>query len=307
MPFFLARRPQVQSAVLAVGNGYPRITGRVGRAVARTLAMKPLGSLGALIVIVMAMFAILGPWIAPYDALRTDYDNILVGPRWANPFGTDHFGRDILSRLIAATRPAFVVAISSVVIGVTTGAILGLLSAFKGGMIDALTQRFMDAMLAVPIIVLVLAIVAVLGPQDLNVAIAIGIVNVPIANRVLRSVTLSVKQEMYIQSAVAIGASDTRIMLRHVAPNVVAPYIVLFTAQIGWAIIAAAALSFLGAASPPPEPSWGGMLSVGTRVHAETAPWMVIFPGVFITLTVYGFNLVGDAIRDLLDPRLRSQ
>jgi len=197
--------------------------------------------------------------------------------------------------------------VTSVAIGVSIGALIGLISGYYGGWLDTILQRVMDSMMAIPLLVLTLAILAMLGRSDLNVVGAIAAVNVPIANRVIRSATLSVKEEPYIAAARALGASDWRISLRHIGPNVLAPYLVIVTTQLSWAIIVASALSFLGVASPPPAPSWGAMLSEGAREFAERAPWLAVFPALFVFMSVLSFNLVGDVLRDSLDPRLRGR
>lgn len=294
-------RPQGRLALAAgfLGRG----TLKVGH-FART---KPLGAAGAAIVLVMTTVALLAPWIAPFHPLETHYDDILVRPRARYILGTDDFGRDVLSRLMAGTRPALFVGAVSVTVGATIGGMLGLVSAFRGGWVDMLTQRLMDALLAFPTLILVLAIVALLGPWDVNVIAAIAIVNVPVASRVLRSVTLSIKEETYVEAARAMGSSDSRVVFRHILPNALAPYLIVVTGQLASAIIVAASLSFLGVASPPPEPSWGRMLSEGARKFAERAPWIALSSGLFISLTVFGFNILGDAIRDVLDPRLRGR
>ena len=268
---------------------------------------KPLGAVGGLIVLVMGALALLGPLVSPFDPLEIHPDDVLERPQWKYLLGTDGFGRDQLSRLIAASRSALYVSVVSVAIGVTAGSTVGLVSAFRGGWLDLLTQRVVDGILALPILILALATVAVLGPADINVIGALAMVNVPIASRVIRAATLSAKKELYVEAAMAIGASDSRLMFRHIIPAVVAPYLIVLTGQFAWVIIVAAALSFLGVASPPPAPSWGGMLSEGVRNYAERAPWLTIFPGIFISLTVFGFNIVGDAIRDVLDPKLRGR
>lgn len=277
------------------------------RGLGQLVASKPLGAAGGVLLLMMVALALTAPWVSPFDPLETHYDDILLRPQWKYLLGTDNFGRDVLSRLIAGTRSALYVGVASVGIGVTAGGVLGIVSAFQGGWIDAITQRAMDGLLSFPTLVLALAIVALLGPHDINVIAAIAAVNAPVANRVLRSVTLSIKEEVYVEAARAIGASDARIVFRHIFPNVLAPYLIVVTGQLGAAIITAASLSFLGVASPPPEPSWGRMLSEGVRQFAERAPWLVIFPGIFISITVFGVNMLGDALRDILDPRLRGR
>ena len=280
---------------------------RFARNLGRFAYTKPMGAIGGVLMLMMVVLALTAPWVSPFNPLETHYDDILLRPQWKYLLGTDNFGRDVLSRLIAGTRSALYVSMVSIGIGVTAGGVLGLVSAFQGGWIDSITQRIMDGLLSFPTLVLALAIVALLGPHDINVIAAIAVVNAPVANRVLRSVTLSIKEEVYVEAARATGASARRVMFRHILPNVLAPYLIVVTGQLASAIIAAASLSFLGVAAPPPEPSWGRMLSEGVRGFAERAPWLVVFPGIFISVTVFGFNMLGDAIRDILDPRLRGR
>ena len=259
------------------------------------------------IVLVLAFLAAFGPLVEPFDPLEFHSSDRFASPSLTYLMGTDGFGRDQLSRLIDGTRSIFTIVVSSVALGVTAGTVFGLVSAYRGGWPDAIGQRLMDSLMAIPLLVVTLAIVAMLGQSDANVIAAIALVNVPIANRVIRAAALGVKQEPYIDAARAIGASDSRIALRHIWPNVFAPYLVMMTTQLSWAIIVASALSFLGVASLPPEPSWGRMLSEGAREFAERAPWLAIFPGIFIFLSVLSFNLLGDVLRDALDPRLRGR
>ena len=267
----------------------------------------PVAAGAVLVLVLLGVLAAFGPLIAPFDPLEFHAKGRFAGPSGTYLMGTDEFGRDQLSRLIDGTRSVFTIAVTSVAIGVTIGALIGLLSGYYGGWLDSILQRLMDSMMAIPLLVLTLAILAMLGRSDLNVVAAIAAVNVPIANRVIRSATLSVKEEPYIAAARALGASDWRISLRHIGPNVLAPYLVIVTAQLSWAIIVASALSFLGVASPPPAPSWGAMLSEGAREFAERAPWLAVFPALFVFMSVLSFNLVGDVLRDSLDPRLRGR
>jgi len=274
---------------------------------ARFARDNPVAAGAVLVLVLLGVLAAFGPLIAPFDPLEFHAKDRFASPSGTYLMGTDEFGRDQLSRLIDGTRSVFTIAVTSVAIGVTVGALIGLLSGYYGGWLDSILQRVMDSMMAIPLLVLTLAILAMLGRSDLNVVAAIAAVNVPIANRVIRSATLSVKEEPYIAAARALGASDWRISLRHIGPNVLAPYLVIVTTQLSWAIIVASALSFLGVASPPPAPSWGAMLSEGAREFAERAPWLAVFPALFVFMSVLSFNLVGDVLRDSLDPRLRGR
>lgn len=289
---------------LAMGtNG----VGRWALLLARFARERPLGAAAGLVVVAMAFLAAFGPWVRPFDPVEIHFDETFQGPSWTYLMGTDNFGRDVFSRLITAARPVFVVALSSVAIGAVAGGLIGIASAYWGGWLDSVVQRVMDGLMAIPILVLALTIAAMFGPEDRNVVGALALINVPIANRILRSAALAVTAEQYVDAARAVGASDWRLIFRHITPNVVAPFLVFATGQVGWAIIVLSALAFLGVASPPPEPSWGGMLSEGSRSYAERAPWLAVAPGFFIVATVFGFNIFGDVLRDILDPRLRGR
>ena len=267
---------------------------------------KPLGAVGAVVILALVVIAIFDSEIARFPALKTNLSERLQSPNGTYLFGTDDLGRDQFSRLVLSTRGALFVAISSVVVGVFAGALVGLASAFWGGPTDLVTQRFMDGLMAMPALIMALALVAALGPGNVNVSIAIAVINIPIANRLVRATVLSIKEEVYVEAARALGASDWRIMARHITPNMGAPVLVLMTNQFASALVVAAALSFLGIGTPVPAPSWGGLLSVGVSRFATLAPWMAISAIIVIFVTILSFIMIGDAIRDLLDPRLRS-
>lgn len=265
---------------------------------------QPLGLAGAILVFVLVVTAILAPMLAPHgpkDAAFPQY----VPPGALFPMGTDHLGRDILSRIIWGARLSLYVGLLSVLFGVTLGALWGVVTAYFGGAADTASQRVVDSLMALPPIILALALMAALGQSVSNVIIALAVLLIPTAARTLRSVALSIKEMPYVEAARAGGATEWRVIVRHVMPNTLATYIVLFTVNIAYAIVVEAALSFLGLGAPPDEPSWGGMLTAGTQA-LETAPWMIFFPGLAISLTVFGLNLLGDSIRDLTDPRLRG-
>ncbi len=265
---------------------------------------QPLGLAGAILVFVLVVTAILAPMLAPHgpkDAAFPQY----VPPGAEFPMGTDHLGRDILSRIIWGARLSLYVGLLSVLFGVTLGALWGVVTAYFGGAADTASQRVVDSLMALPPIILALALMAALGQSVANVIIALAVLLIPTAARTIRSVALSIKEMPYVEAARAAGATDWRVIVRHVMPNTLATYIVLFTVNIAYAIVVEAALSFLGLGAPPDEPSWGGMLTAGTQA-LETAPWMIFFPGLAISLTVFGLNLLGDSIRDLTDPRLRG-
>ncbi|SDN73023.1 ABC transporter permease [Ensifer sp. YR511] len=268
---------------------------------------KPLGAIGALIILGFCLVALFAPLLAPFDPMKIDSANLLMPPNLTNWFGTDEFGRDILSRLIWGARISLFVGLLAVTLGTTTGSVLGLMSGYFGGKLDAIIQRVMDTLMAFPMLVLALAMVAALGSSIRNVIIALAVVIMPNAARVIRSAALAVKEKPFVEAAHNLGLSTWRILFRHVLPNCLAPYIILATAGLGSAILSEASLSFLGLGTPPPEPSWGAMLSGKTQRYMTEAPWLAIFPGLAITLVVFGFNFLGDALRDLLDPRLRSR
>ena len=269
---------------------------------------KPLGAVGGLIVLGMLILAIFAPWIAPYmpQEFIEGGSARLQPPSLRFPMGTDNLGRDILSRVIHGARLSMLVGFMSTLCGTGIGAVVALLSAYWGGKWDLMVQRLMDILWSFPSLIIAIVVIAVLGRSTTNLIIAIAIVVIPSTARVVRSSVLAVKETEYVQAARAAGASQWRIIFRHVAPNCVAPYIIIATASLGGAIITEASLSFLGLGVPPPAASWGRDLFGSAQKFAELAPWMPIMPGIAISLTVYGFNLFGDAIRDILDPRLRG-
>ena len=268
---------------------------------------QPLGAAGAFIVIIMILMAASAEFIAPYDPIVNDFANMLSAPGAEYWMGTDEFGRDILSRLIYGARTALFVGFSCAFIGATAGLVLGVASAYFGGTFDLIFQRVMDVFMAFPLIILALAVVSILGPGTQNVIIAITIPFIPNCARVVRSSALAIREIPYIDAARALGFSHARIILRHMIPNVMAPFLIMITAFVGQAILLEASLSYLGLGVQEPTPAWGLMLSGGAEEYAESAPWIAIFPGIAISLAVFGFNLFGDALRDVLDPKLRAQ
>jgi peptide/nickel transport system permease protein len=271
---------------------------------------QPLGTAGILVIAAMIFAAIFAPWVAPSDPLAIDYANLLAPPSAEHPLGTDNFGRDILSRVIYGSQTALAVGFLSSLIGSTLGAIIGVASAYFGGLIDTVVQRVMDVILSFPIIVLALAVVSVLGKNivfgiDWNLILAIGLPMVPKVARVVRSSALAIRELPYVDAARTSGFSHTRIIFRHIVPNVVAPYLIMLTAFVGQAILLEASLSFLGLGVTEPTAAWGLMLSGSAIEFYEEAPWMIVFPGVAISLAVFAFNLFGDSLRDWLDPRIK--
>lgn len=268
---------------------------------------QPLGMTGGFIVLVMVLAAIFAPLIAPYDPELNDFAAMLSAPGGDHWLGTDEFGRDIFSRIVWGARTAMLVGFSCALIGSTAGLLIGVASAYFGGKVDILLQRVIDILIAFPAIILALAIVTVLGTGTQNVIIAITIPLIPNCARVVRSSALAIREIPYVDAARALGFGHARIVLRHMAPNVMAPYLIMMTTFLGQAILAEASLSFLGLGVQEPVAAWGLMLQGGAQEYAESAPWVPIFPGIAISLAVFGFNLFGDALRDLLDPRLRQQ
>ena len=273
---------------------------------------KPLGAIGGAITLVLIVLEVFAPVIAPYDERHTHGDYVHAppgsqGPEFPFLLGADAMGRDVLSRVVIGARISLYVGIGSVLIGITSGFILGISSTYAGGKIDMAFQRFVDALMALPGLIIALAIMAVLGPSLNNVIIAIVIGMLAPVVRTIRSQVLTLKELDYVLAARAIGASSTRIVFWHIAPNCFATYLVMATYYLGFAIIIEASLSFLGVGSPPDVPSWGGMLTRASQEHLKTAPWVGIFPGLAIFVVVLGFNLLGDALRDIFDPKLRGR
>jgi peptide/nickel transport system permease protein len=268
---------------------------------------RPLGAIGAGIILVMVVLAATAGWLAPYNPLENDYAAMLSAPGAQHWLGTDAHGRDVLSRIIYGSRTALLVGLGASLLGATIGSLIGVASAYFGGRVDLIVQRIMDVFFAFPVIILALAVVAVLGTGPENVILAIATPMVPRCARVVRASALAVREMPYIDAARASGFNHRRIILRHMLPNVMAPILIMATAFLGEAILLEASLSFLGLGVQEPTAAWGLMLRGAAVEFAETAPWMAIFPGLAISLGVFGFNLFGDSLRDALDPRLRTQ
>jgi len=273
-------------------------------AAGRFALRQPLGTAGALVVLALVAVAVLAPQLAPHGPKETAFAPYLA-PSGEFPMGTDQVGRDVLSRVIWGARLSLYVGLASVVVGITLGALWGVATAYLGGISDLGSQRVVDSLMALPPIILALALMAALGQSVTNVILALIILLTPTAARTVRAVALGIAAAPYIEAARAAGGSHWRIISRHLIPNCLASYIVLLTTNVSYAIVVEASLSFIGAGAPPDEPSWGGMLTAGVQA-IETAPWMVFFPGLAISLAVFGLNLLGDSIRDVTDPRLRG-
>ncbi|MGI8526674.1 MAG: ABC transporter permease [Pseudolabrys sp.] len=266
----------------------------------------PLGVIGAAIMLVFLFAAAFANFLTIYDPIGTNSALSLARPSDAHWLGADAMGRDIYARIIFGARISLAVGLGSTFLGCGIGTALGLASGYLGGWVDLLIQRIVDVLQSVPLLVLALVMAASLGPALDNTIVAIAIPLVPYAARVIRSNTLALREQPFVEAARAVGMSEFRIAVRHVLPNTLAPLIVIATAQLGAAILTEASLSFLGLGVPEPHPSWGRMLSESAAEYVRVAPWLVIFPGAAISLAVFGTNLFGDALRDILDPRLRN-
>ena len=270
----------------------------------RLVRRQPLGMAGGLIVLALIVVAVLAPRLAPHGPKEAGFAPYLA-PSAEFPMGTDQLGRDVLSRVIWGARLSLYVGLVSVIFGITAGSFWGAVTAYLGGAADTGSQRVVDSVMALPPIILALALMAALGQSVNNVIIALVVLLTPTAARTVRSIALGIMASPYMESARAVGATNWRVISRHLIPNCMAGYIVLVTTNVSYAIVVEASLSFIGAGAPPDEPSWGGMLTAGIQA-LETAPWMVFFPGLAISLAVFGLNLFGDSVRDVTDPRLRG-
>jgi peptide/nickel transport system permease protein len=266
----------------------------------------PLGAIGAAIMALFVFAALFADLITAYDPLAVNPSLSLATPGAAHWMGADSFGRDVYSRIVYGARISLAVGIGSTLLGSVIGVVIGLTSGYLGGWVDLVTQRIVDILQALPLLVLALVMSAALGPSLENTVLAIAIPLVPYVARVIRANTLALRELPFVEAAQAIGMSEWRIAVRHILPNTLAPLIVLATAQLGSAILTEASLSFLGLGVPEPHPSWGRMLSESAAEYVRTAPWLVVFPGLAISLIVFGTNLLGDAVRDILDPRQRG-
>ena len=276
-------------------------------ALLRFCAQQPLGAFGAAVLIFAVVVAVLAPMLAPYSPTAIEVAEKFTPPFGKQILGTDELGRDVLSRLIFGARISMSVSLLSVGIAISAGTLIGIFSAYAGGKTDLAIQRLVDTMMAFPAIIMALALMAALGASQTNVIVALVVILLPGAVRVVRSQVLSIKEQDYTLAARAIGAGSTRVMLRHILPNVMATYIVLSTITLGYAIVVEASLSFLGVGIPPDIASWGGMLNLGATTYIDVSPWLSVFPGITIAVIVFSVNLLGDSLRDVLDPRLRGR
>jgi peptide/nickel transport system permease protein len=269
-------------------------------------SVDPLGRAGLVIVALLTFLALTGSWLVPHDPYKMDITRQLQPPSWSHPFGTDRYGRDVLSRVIAGTRVSLSIALVAVGCALAIGASLGLVAGYAGGYLDLALSRLMDILLGFPSLLLAIAIAGTLGPGISNGIIAIIVVYIPFFFRVSRAPVLSEREREYVEAARCIGLSEARIAVRHVVPNVLGPILVQTAVTLAFALLTEASLSFLGLGAQPPQPAWGAILNEG-RVSIERAPWISVFPGLAIMLAVFGLNLAGDGLRDVLDPRLRNR
>ncbi|HAM54292.1 MAG TPA: ABC transporter permease [Candidatus Rokubacteria bacterium] len=276
------------------------------RVIATLIRRKPLGAVGAVIALGMVLVAIFADVLAPYEFNDTALLRALQRPGATHWFGTDELGRDVYSRVIHGARVSMLVGLAATAISIGLGGLIGIVSGYFGRRVDLVLQRLVDAWMAFPGLVMAIVILALLGPGLWSVILALGVSQAFSQSRTIRSATLVVREQPYIEASLAVGASHWRVLGRHVLPNVVAPIIIVASTFLGFVILVEAAVSFLGYGVPPPRPSWGGMLSATGRVYMIRAPWLSIFPGLALSLAVFGFNVLGDALRDLLDPRLRA-
>ena len=277
------------------------------RQLRRYLLTKPLGSVGLAIVLIVGLTALFAPLIAPFSYQGQDYDALKLAPNLTNLFGTDNFGRDVFSRVVYGARISLMVGFLAVIVGTGIGAVVGLITGYFMGKLDAFVQRIVDMWMSFPDLILALTIVAVFGNTMTNVILAVAATILPRGVRVIRSSTLALRETEYVMAARAIGASNPRIILRHITPNTMAPFLIIMSSMFGTAILTEAGLSYLGLGIAPPTPSWGGMLTGQAAQYAMTAPWIIIFPGIALSITVLGFAFAGDALRDIFDPKQQDR
>jgi peptide/nickel transport system permease protein len=273
---------------------------------ARLWREKPLGAAGAIALLVFLLCSIFADVLAPYGYAEVSMLERLNAPSWQHPFGTDNLGRDVLSRCLYGARLSVIIGVSGAALATVVSIVIGLVSGYLGGRVDLLTQRFVDAWMSFPDLIVLIVIASVLGPGMPQTIGALGLLLGIAGSRIIRSAVVSVRENMYVHAAQSLGASSLHILWRHILPNVMPPIIVLFTTRVGTVILAESALAFLGLGVPPPQPTWGGMLSGSGRLYMLEGPWLAIAPGLCLVIVVYATNVFGDALRDLLDPRMRG-
>jgi len=272
----------------------------------RLVKEKPLGMVGGIITLLLLLTGIFADFLAPYGMNEGHTADFLAPPSARFWLGTDNIGRDILTRVIFGARVSVIIGLAASTIATILNLIIGIVSGYIGGKLDLIVQRVVDTAMCIPMLILMMVIIAIIGPGIWQVIVVIGLVWGVIGSRIIRSAVIGIKENVYVEAAAAIGCSNTRILTRHILPNVMAPIIILFSTRVPNVILVEASLSFLGFGIPPPAASWGGMLAGSGRAYMYQAPWMVIWPGLALAFTVYGVNMFGDAVRDLLDPRLRG-
>jgi len=274
--------------------------------VKRLFREKPLGAAGAVICLIFLFCGVFADWLAPYGVNEISMMMRLQPPSWAHPFGTDNLGRDMLSRCLYGAQLSVIIGLSAATLATAVSVVIGILSGYLGGKFDLIVQRMVDAWMSFPDLVILIVVVSVLGPGSWQIIGTLGLLLGVGGSRIIRSAVVSVRENMYVHAAQSMGASTGRILWRHILPNVLPPIIVLFTTRVGTAILAESGLSFLGLGVPPPAPTWGGMLSGNGRTFMFQGPWLALAPGICLTVVVYAINVYGDALRDLLDPRMRG-
>jgi peptide/nickel transport system permease protein len=300
-----AVEPDIELALPASAAAKSTGLRQIGRGLRTFARRSPMSAFWGVIAALVLIMAVAAPVLAPYDPLKSDFRSMSKPPTERHVFGTDQIGRDVLSRVIYGSRASLTVAMGAVLFGTTLGALWGLASGFLGGRFDLISQRIIEFLQSFPDLILAMAIAMALGAGFGTVIVAIAITRIPFGGRVIRAVVLSLKEMSYVEAARGVGASKLRVMLRHILPQCIAPYLILATTHLGVAIVIEAALGFLGVGIPPPTPTWGNMLADSLNAGLIPPWWLVLFPGAAITLTVLAFNLLGDGIRDILDPRLR--
>jgi peptide/nickel transport system permease protein len=274
--------------------------------VRRLFRDKPLGAAGGVLMLLFLLVGVFGPWVAPYGFNEISPADRLLAPSWDHWFGTDNLGRDVLSRCIHGAQLSVIIGCAAAALATLISALLGIISGYFGGRLDLVTQRFVDAWMSFPDLVILIVVVSVIGPGMGQIIGTLGLLLGIAGSRIVRSAVIGAREHMYVHAAQSIGAKAPRILWRHILPNVMAPIIVLFTTRVGTVILAESGLSFLGLGVPPPAPSWGSMLSGSGRLYMFQAPWLALAPGLCLTAVVYATNVFGDALRDLLDPRMRG-
>ncbi|WP_416051594.1 ABC transporter permease [Cupriavidus basilensis] len=307
-------RPIANAPALKTAQAVPAVPptsgpGRLGSAFAlagRLFREKPLGAAGAVICMIFLFCGVFADWLAPYGVNEISMMKRLQPPSWAHPFGTDNLGRDMLSRCLYGAQLSVIIGLSAATLATAISVLIGILTGYLGGKFDLIVQRMVDAWMSFPDLVILIVVVSVLGPGSWQIIGTLGLLLGVGGSRIIRSAVVSVRENMYVHAAQSMGASTGRILWRHILPNVLPPIIVLFTTRVGTAILAESGLSFLGLGVPPPAPTWGGMLSGNGRTFMFQGPWLALAPGICLTVVVYAINVYGDALRDLLDPRMRG-